>query len=152
MLRNTSTVVPFAVHAKTERMWRITHHQEPSTVSCSIVVSCRTTMFGPSMEKEELYWIIMKKKRTGFLTLQPNTVLFWWHYNGWAWRRYLRTRCRRWSGSDAAWSYGSLRNRKGIERSEAYVGGLQNIIVPRLQTRPQKVGYHTGIVAMEGIK
>ena len=45
-----------------------------------------------------------------------------------------------------------LRNRKGIERSEAYVGGLQNIVVPRLQTRPQKVGYHTGIVAMEGIK
>ena len=30
----------------------------------SIVVSCRTTMFGPSMEKEELCWIIMKKKRT----------------------------------------------------------------------------------------
>ena len=26
-----------------------------------------------------------------------------------------------------------MRNRKGIERSEAYVGGLQNIVVPRLQ-------------------
>ena len=26
----------------------------PSTVTCSIVVSCRTTMFGPSMAKEEL--------------------------------------------------------------------------------------------------
>ena len=38
------------------------------------------------------------------------------------------------------------------ERSEAYVGGLQNIVVPRLQIRPKKVGYHIGIVAMEGIK
>ena len=27
--------------------------KESSTVTCSIVVSCRTTMFGPSMEKEE---------------------------------------------------------------------------------------------------
>ena len=27
-------------------------------------------------EKEELYWIIMKKKRTGFLTLQLITVSF----------------------------------------------------------------------------
>ena len=44
--------------------------------SSSRVVSCRTTMFGPSMEKEELYWIIMKKKRTGFRTLQPITVPF----------------------------------------------------------------------------
>ena len=39
-------------------------HQEPSTVIWSIVVSCRTTMFGRSMKKEELCWIIMKKKRT----------------------------------------------------------------------------------------
>ena len=31
----------------------------PSIVTCSIVVSCRTNMFGPSMEKEELCWIIM---------------------------------------------------------------------------------------------
>ena len=42
--------------------------------------------------------------------------------------------------------------KKRIERSEAYVGGLQNIVVPRLQTRPKEVGYHIGIVAMEGIK
>ena len=41
----------------------------------SIVVSCRTTMFGPSIEKEELCWIIMKK-RTEFLTLQPIAVPF----------------------------------------------------------------------------
>ena len=67
-------------------------------------------------------------------------------------RRYWRIRCRRWSWSDAVRSWGSLSNRKGIERSEAYVGGLQNIIVPRLQTRPKEVGYHIGIVAMEGIK
>ena len=44
--------------------------------SSSRVVSCRTTMFGPSMEKEELCWIIIKKKMTRFLTLQPITVLF----------------------------------------------------------------------------
>ena len=49
----------FVIHANSVRMRRITHHQEPSTVTCSIVVSCRTTMFGPSMEKEELCWIIM---------------------------------------------------------------------------------------------
>ena len=42
-----------------------------------------------------------------------------------------------------------MRNIKGIERSKAYVGGLQNIIVPRLQTRPKEVGYHIGIVAMK---
>ena len=29
------------------------------------------------MEKGELCWIIMKKKRTGFLTLQPITMLFY---------------------------------------------------------------------------
>ena len=29
------------------------------------------------MEKEELGWIIMKKKRTGSLTLQPITVFFY---------------------------------------------------------------------------
>ena len=39
---------------KTVRMRRITHHQEPSTVTYSVVVSCRTTMFGPSMENDEL--------------------------------------------------------------------------------------------------
>ena len=33
------------------------HHQESSTVTCSIVVSCQTTMFGPSMKKEGLWWI-----------------------------------------------------------------------------------------------
>ena len=33
-----------------------------------------------------------------------------------------------------------MRNRKGIERSEAYVGGLQNIVVPRLQTSQKKLG------------
>ena len=33
-----------------------------------------------------------------------------------------------------------MRNTKGIERYEAYVGGLQNIVVPRLQIRPQKLG------------
>jgi len=33
-----------------------------------------------------------------------------------------------------------LRNTKRIERYEAYVGGLQNIVVPRLQIRPQKLG------------
>ena len=38
--------------------------------------SCPTTMFGPSMEKEELCWITMKKKRTGFLTLQAITEPF----------------------------------------------------------------------------
>ena len=76
LMRNTSTVVSFVVHAKTARMRRITHHQEPSTVTCSVVVSCRTIMFGPSMKKEELCWIIMKKKRTEFLTLQPITVPF----------------------------------------------------------------------------
>ena len=54
LMRNTSTVVSFVVHAKTARMRRITHHQELSTVTCSVVVSCRTTMFRPSMEKEEL--------------------------------------------------------------------------------------------------
>ena len=41
---------------------------------------------------------------------------------------------------------------KGIERSEAYVGGLQNIIVPRLQIRPKEIRYHIVIVAMEDIK
>ena len=41
-------------HANSVRMRRITHHQEPSIVTCSILVSCGTTMFGPSMEKEEL--------------------------------------------------------------------------------------------------
>ena len=51
LLRNTSTMVSFVVHAKNTRMRRITHHQEPSTVTCSVVVSCQTTMFGPSMEK-----------------------------------------------------------------------------------------------------
>jgi predicted short-subunit dehydrogenase-like oxidoreductase (DUF2520 family) len=45
-----------------------------------------------------------------------------------------------------------MRNCKGIQGSETYVGGLQNIVVSRLQTRAQKVGYHIGIVAMEGIK
>ena len=57
--RNTSMAVSFVVHANFVRMRRITHHQEPSIVTCSIVVSCRTTMFGPSMAKEELCWIIM---------------------------------------------------------------------------------------------
>ena len=66
----------FVVHANSVRMRRITHYQEPSTVTCSIVVSCRTTMFGPSMVKEELCWIIMLKKRTGFLTLQPIIMSF----------------------------------------------------------------------------
>ena len=42
-----------------------------------------------------------------------------------------------------------MRNRKGIERSEAYVGGLQNLVIPRKQTRPKEVGYHIGIIAME---
>jgi len=51
--------VLFVVHANSVRMRRITHHEEPSIVTCSIVVSCRTTMFGPSMAKEELCWIIM---------------------------------------------------------------------------------------------
>ena len=41
---------------------------------------------------------------------------------------------------------------KGIEGSEAYVGGLQNIVVPMLQTRAKKVGYHIGITAMQDIK
>ena len=45
--------VSFVVHANSVRMRRVTHHQEPSTVTCSIVVLCRTTMFGPSMAKEE---------------------------------------------------------------------------------------------------
>ena len=49
----------FVVYANSVRMRRITHHQEPSIVTCSIVVSCRTTMFGSSMTKEELCWIIM---------------------------------------------------------------------------------------------
>ena len=35
------------------KMRRITHHQEPSTVTYSVMVSYRTIMFGPSMEKEE---------------------------------------------------------------------------------------------------
>ena len=48
----------FVVHANSVRMRRITHLQEPSTIT-SIVVSYRTTMFGPSREKEELCWIIM---------------------------------------------------------------------------------------------
>ena len=69
-------VVSFAVHANSVRMRRITHHQEPSTFTCLVVVSCQTIMFGPSMEKEELCWIIIKKKRTGFLTLYAITVPF----------------------------------------------------------------------------
>ena len=32
------------------------------------------------------------------------------------------------------------------------LGALQNIVVPRLQTRPKEVGHHIEIVAMEGIK
>ena len=56
------------------RMRKITHHQEPYTVTYSIVVSCPTTMFGPSMKKEKLCWIIIKKKRTGFLTSRSITV------------------------------------------------------------------------------
>ena len=66
--------VSFVVHANSVRMRRITHHQESSIVTCSMVVSCRTTMFGPSMEKEGLCLIIMKKKRTQFPTLRPITV------------------------------------------------------------------------------
>ena len=38
------------------------------------------------------------------------------------------------------------------ESRDPYVGGLQNIVISRLQTRPKEVGYHIGIVAMEGIK
>ena len=49
-------------------------------------------------------------------------------------------------------SVGSLQNRIGIERSEADVGGLQNIVVTRLQTSSQKVGYHILSVQIEGIK
>jgi hypothetical protein len=45
-----------------------------------------------------------------------------------------------------------MRNCQGIQGSEAYVVGLHNIVVSRLQTRVQKVGYHIEIVAMEGIK
>ena len=45
-----------------------------------------------------------------------------------------------------------MRNRKGIERSEAYVGGLQNIVVPRLQIRPKEVGYHIGIIEWKASK
>jgi len=37
-------------------------------------------------------------------------------------------------------------------RDLKYVGGLQNIVVPRLQIRPKEVGYHIEIIAMEGIK
>ena len=84
---------------------------------CSIVVSCPTTIFGPSMEKEGLCWIIMKKKRTRFLTLRPITVPF---FKILQWVSLKRT--------------------------------LHNIVVPRLQIRSQKVGYHIGIIAMECIK
>ena len=33
-----------------------------------------------------------------------------------------------------------MRNRKEIEIFETYVGGLHNIIIPKLQTRPEEVG------------
>ena len=52
--KKQSMAVSFVVHANSIRMRRITHHQEPSTVTCSIVVLCQTTMLGPSMAKEEL--------------------------------------------------------------------------------------------------
>jgi hypothetical protein len=52
-LRNTSTAISFVVHANSVRMRRITHHREPSKFTCSIVFSCPTTMFGPTIEKEE---------------------------------------------------------------------------------------------------
>jgi hypothetical protein len=39
-----------------------------------------------------------------------------------------------------------MQNCKGIQGSEAYVGGLYNIVVSRLQTRAQKVGYHIGLL------
>ena len=55
-------VVSFAVHAKYVKLRKITHDQEPSTVTCSVVVSCRTIMVGPSMEKDELCWRIMKRR------------------------------------------------------------------------------------------
>ena len=47
-------MVSFVVHANSVRMRRITHHQEPSIVTCSIVVSCRTAM-GESEEDTEGY-------------------------------------------------------------------------------------------------
>ena len=49
--RNTSMEVSFVVHANCVRTRRITLQQEPFTVTCSTIVSCPTTMFGPSMEK-----------------------------------------------------------------------------------------------------
>jgi hypothetical protein len=67
--RNTGMEVSFVIHANCVRTRRITLQQEPFTVTCSTTVSCPTTVFGPSMEKEGLFWRMVNKKMILFLTL-----------------------------------------------------------------------------------
>jgi hypothetical protein len=71
----TNMMVSFVVHAESVRTRRITRQQEPFTVTYLETVSCPTTLFELSMEKDGLYWRMMKKKMILFLTLRTITTV-----------------------------------------------------------------------------